>query len=39
MLRYVDDIYEITLVGGEYGFSINEWDTFKKDIGEFGILR
>ena len=39
MYRFVDDIFGVALVGGEDGFSKNEWDQFKTDIDDFGILR
>ena len=39
MLRFVDDIYGIVLVGGEDGYSKERWNSFKDDINDFGILK
>ena len=38
MKRFVDDIYAIVLVGGADGISGEEWEQFKYDIDDFGIL-
>ena len=35
----VDDIYAIVLVGGEDGLSKEKWDTFRKYINKFSILK
>ena len=39
LVRYVDDIFAAVLVGGDDGFTNDEWTEFKKDIDDFGILR
>ena len=35
----MDDIYGLTFVGGEDGYSKEKWDSFKEDINGFGILK
>ena len=37
MLQVSDDIFRIALIGGEDGFSPNEWKEFEADIDNFGI--
>ena len=39
MVRFVDDIFGIPLVEGEDSFSKNEWNQFKNDTADFGIIR
>jgi len=39
MVRFVDDIFGVALVGEEDGFSTDEWNKFQTDIDDFGILR
>ena len=39
MKQFVVVIYGIILVGGKYGFSKGEWESFKDDINGFGILK
>ena len=37
--RFIDDMCGIVLVGGDDGFSANEWTAFKRDIDRSGLLR
>ena len=37
--RFVDDICALALFGGDDGFSPDEFDEFKQDINDFGLLR
>ena len=39
MVRFVDDIFGVAIVGEEDGFSTDEWNKFQTDIDDFGILR
>ena len=40
MIRYLIILmYGNTIVEGEDGFLINEWNIFKRDTDDFGILR
>ena len=39
MLRFIDDIYAIVLVGGKDGISMQRWKEFKEDLCNFGILK
>ena len=38
MVRFVDDIFGVALVGGDNGLSRNDWCQFKNEIDNFGIL-
>ena len=38
MVRFVDDVFGIALVGGDDGLSEDDWSQFKNDIDDFGIL-
>ena len=37
--RFVDDIWALALFGGDDGFSPNEFDEFKQDMNNFGLLK
>jgi hypothetical protein len=36
--RYIDDIFCVVLIGGDDGMSKVEWQQFKTDLNDFGIL-
>ena len=38
MVRYIDDLLGVALIGGEDGLSNYEWSNFKRDMDDFGIL-
>ena len=38
MVRYIDDLLGVALIGGEDGLSNHEWSNFKRDMDDFGIL-
>ena len=38
-LRYVDDIFAIAKMGGDDGLTSAEWNAFKKDLNNFGLLK
>ena len=39
VVRFVDDIFGVELVGGEDGFSVDEWSQLQVNIGDYGNLR
>ena len=39
LTRFIDDIFAIVLVGGEDGFQPSEWNDFKKDLNNYGVLK
>ena len=39
MVRFVDNIFGVALVGKEDGFSVDEWSQFQVNIDDFGIFR
>ena len=38
IVRFVDNIFDVALVGAEDGFSDDEWNLFQVDTDDFGIL-
>jgi len=39
LLRYKDDLIGVAIFGGSGGLIINEWNEFKLDMNDFGILK
>ena len=39
MVRFVDNIFGVALVGGEDGFSENEWRQFEVDSDDYDIFK
>ena len=39
LLRYIDDLIGVAIFGGSDGLTINEWNGFKSDMNDFGILK
>merc|ERR1712086_1230046 len=39
LCRFIDDIFAVVLFGGDDGLTDDEWNKFKEDVDDYGILR